>query len=367
MNSRNRKLRVLHVISAPAAGGAEIYVRDLALELAKRGVEVYVAFVADGPTKAEADGFAKQYLQSLEDAGVRYFFLGRISRVCPPVGIIRISRLVREYEIDIYHAHLAYGLLFGAALKVKRVYTHHNIRMRIRKWLFRIIAPRSVELVGISGACSVALVTHSGRAVRTIYNGVPRERVQSFVRLASDAPEIVDCVAVGRISPQKNYGLLLRSLSHLPDNELSSIRLRIVGDGDTDDVAKLKAIIDELGLSGTVELLGQRNDVAEILADSHLFVMSSLFEGFPIALLEATLSGLPSIVTEVGGCAEITGNSDCGIVVQPNNAKALAKAISKLAGDAVLREKLSRNAIAGSEQFSIDRAAAGHIELYSGI
>src|SRR5690606_23120808 len=100
------------------------------------------------------------------------------------------------------------------------------------------------------------------------------------------------------------------------------------------------------------------------LNDADIFLMSSAWEGLPIALTEATISGLPCIVTDVGGCIEIIENSKNGIVVSPNNPQALADAIYKLVSEPKLIEEYSKNAIQNSAHYSISKAAQLHVSLY---
>src|SRR3546814_3800768 len=80
-------------------------------------------------------------------------------------------------------------------------------------------------------------------------------------------------------------------------------RFRIAGDGT--EMEALRALIDELGLGANIELLGTRRDVPELMSESDLMVNSSLFEGLPIALIEAAMSALPAVATDVGGSGEI--------------------------------------------------------------
>src|SRR3546814_8797830 len=96
----------------------------------------------------------------------------------------------------------------------------------------------------------------------------------------------------------------------------------------------LRALIGELGLGANIELLGTRRDVPELMRESDLMVNSSLFEGLPIALIEAAMSALPVVATDVGGSGEIVAPDVNGLLVPPGDQKALARAIL-----AILREE----------------------------
>jgi glycosyltransferase involved in cell wall biosynthesis len=113
-----------------------------------------------------------------------------------------------------------------------------------------------------------------------------------------------------------------------------------------------------------VKLLGNRNDVPELLRSAHVFLMSSKREGFPISLLEATASGLPFIAPDVGGCREMAELYGNGVIVPPGDAQALADAITQLAENPSRGTELSRAAGASAPTISITNAASQHVHLY---
>jgi glycosyltransferase involved in cell wall biosynthesis len=96
------------------------------------------------------------------------------------------------------------------------------------------------------------------------------------------------------------------------------------------DTKKLLPVANSLGLAGNVEILGERNDVPEILAGLHLFAMPSLQEGIATALIEAQSAGLPAVATNVGGIPDVLIDGETGFLVPPKNPKALADAILKM-------------------------------------
>src|SRR4029079_18461408 len=98
-----------------------------------------------------------------------------------------------------------------------------------------------------------------------------------------------------------------------------------------------------LGVADNVAFLGSRDDVADILRDSDVFVRPSLTEGMPLAVLEAMACGLPVIATSVGGTGEVIRHLDNGILVSPCDVGGLAKALIDLATDERLRERLGSN------------------------
>jgi glycosyltransferase involved in cell wall biosynthesis len=92
--------------------------------------------------------------------------------------------------------------------------------------------------------------------------------------------------------------------------------------------------------------------------------MSSASEGLPIALIEAAASGLPCVVTDVGGCREIIESCQNGIVVEPNDPQKFADAIEAIINNAERYSEYSANALLHAQQFSIENAASSHISMY---
>jgi glycosyltransferase involved in cell wall biosynthesis len=187
-----------------------------------------------------------------------------------------------------------------------------------------------------------------GAAADYIANGVD-------LRLFSPDPSVPrrkQVVAVGRLTWQKGYEDLLRAMAQvlaaLPD-----YRLVIVGDGELGP--QLTALALELCMLDRVDFVGMLDQAAlvEILRASELFVMSSVSEGFPKALIEAMACGLPIVATDVGACAAVAGNS--GLVVSPGRPEALAEAVLSLLRDPARREACAGRARSDAERYSWEK------------
>ena len=357
-------LNILHVISAPAAGGAEIYVKDLSFAMADAGHSVHIGFVSRaGETGGNVD-FENRFLEELEHYGVKYFFVAKNARSRPWVAVKRIHSYARTHDIQIYHSHLLYGVAFGIAVNAVKIYTHHNVRLQARPLVFGAFMLLVDQVVGISVLCSEALQSNTHKRVETITNGVDESRFAGL-DLAPRVPgRTLRCISVGRICAQKNYGLLLRALETLPCEYRQRLAVRIVGEGNPVDLGELETKLREMGLQGVVELAGSRTNVPELLANADLFLMTSKFEGLPIALIEAATSGLPAIVTDVGGCREVIDTCRNGISVEPDNADAFARAIRSMMDNAAGYAAYSKNALRYSGEYSIRRSREKHLVLY---
>ncbi|MFL6741194.1 MAG: glycosyltransferase [Sphingomicrobium sp.] len=360
-------MRILHLISSPSAGGAEIYVKDLAKEMVRLGHQPYIGFLNRSGDIGRNEDFERRFLDELELAGVPYFVVGYECRRNPILGALRVRRFCAAHGIEIYHSHLHYALIFGALLRVPHVHTHHNIVPDSWRIMYRLFNQLVDSYIGISEVCAEALSQFSGRAVTEIFNAVDPSKLERANPANWCAGDRLECISVGRIQAQKNLALLVEAVRLLPAEIRDSVHVSIAGEGPPADVSALRLAIDRAGLNDTITLLGNRHDVPELLARSQLFVMSSAWEGLPISLLEASVTGLPFIATDVGGCREIAAKCGNGIIVPPGDARAMASAIEGLVRDRAKLRQIAENAQANSGYFEIERAAREHLTLYSSL
>ncbi len=117
---------------------------------------------------------------------------------------------------------------------------------------------------------------------------------------------------VGRLAAVKNHPLLLRAFSAAIEKR-PDLRLWMVGDGP--ERGALEALTAELGVAGQVKFWGQQLDVAPFFSAADAFIMSSRSEGLPMSLLQAFSLGVPAIVTDVGGMAEVVRLAQAGMTV----------------------------------------------------
>jgi len=138
----------------------------------------------------------------------------------------------------------------------------------------------------------------------------------------------------------------------------------IAGEGDVQYTANLKQFLKEAGVVDNFMFLGNRADVPQLLSESDLFLMSSEQEGLPISLIEATVSGLPCIVTDVGGCSEIIEMCGNGVAVEYGDAEAYARELREVIESPEKLQKWSTSAADNCAQLDIESAAKKHISLY---
>lgn len=144
--------------------------------------------------------------------------------------------------------------------------------------------------------------------------------------------------AVGRLHHQKGLFFLLDALLKIK-NSIEQVELLFIGEGDLKN--DLEAHAESIGVSGLTKFTGPRTDIPEILRAFDIFVLPSLWEGLPLALLEAMASGLPVIATDVGGIPEVVIDRETGLLIQPSNSQAIADAVLLLYNDRNLRIRLA--------------------------
>ena len=357
-------MNILHFISSPASGGAEVYVKDLAEGLSKQGHNVHIVFLSSASDIGRNIEYEEIFLNNLKLAGVKTFILGNDVRKKPWLGMLRIKEYVVKQKIDIYHCHLAFGIIFSTLINIPVVYTHHSMEPRWGGFLYMVFNTLVDEYVGISKKCAEALSGYTNRNANTITNAVSEDKFIGYKRVRSPS-DIINIVMVGRISEQKDYMNMLIALTLIDERLKSKFRVRIAGEGDPVLKAHLIDFAKNNALGEVVDFIGVKTNIPEFLYESDIFLMSSAWEGLPIALTEAAVSGLPCIVTDVGGCAEVIENSKNGVIVPPKNPQALADAIVGLISQPKLIEEYSRCAIQNSTQYSIVKAAQLHLDLYS--
>jgi glycosyltransferase involved in cell wall biosynthesis len=308
-------------------------------------------------------------------AGVPYVELEHVCRPIRPwqdaLGLVELVRLCRRLRPDIVHAHSSkvgvLGRLAASLARVPaRVYTVHGwsfaaydgLPGRVYLWLERLMRPLTTTVVCVAEATrgqGVAAGACDPSRTVVIHNAV---EVGSFgARAEHTGPPRI--VSVGRLAYPKDFATLLESLTLL-DADYSAA---LVGDGP--DLAEVAAAVEARGLSDRVELLGARNNVADLLARSDVFVLSSLSEGFPISILEAMAAGLPVVATDVGGAAEAVTDGETGMLVPAADPEALAGALEQLVADVDLRRRLGAAGRARALRlFDAPRYRAAHLDLY---
>jgi glycosyltransferase involved in cell wall biosynthesis len=291
-------------------------------------------------------------------------------------AVVRIRELAAKTGADIVHAHGYKADLYVyfalRASKIALVSTCHTWYDIDAKDYFYGVVDRFIlrsygNIVAVSEGVREYLLRAGVRAskISMIRNGID---LRAFEHASPVVKEELDWSAyplvglVGRLSEEKGVDIFLASavcvLSQLPDTKFV-----VVGDGP--DRAKLEALIDELGIRGSVHMLGRRDDMPAVYASLDLMVSSSRREGLPMAILEGMASRLPLVATAVGGVPTIILDGRTGVLVPTVDPALLAAGIVELLQNLAQRERLGSAARQLVEdEFSAQRMTADYLRLY---
>lgn len=313
------------------------------------------------------------YEDQLRSAGARVWHLGKRPGFDPRM-LPAVHGVLRRFHPDIVHTHLsAISYLLPASLfrRAPRVHTVHTVAAfeadRFGRALRRAVLGRCVVPVAVSRDVARSVERAYGLQCPVIPNGIP---VADFERPPREGarwrshmliePDCVLYVFVGRLAAPKNLMLLLEAFAALND---PNARLALVGEGD--QRGPIEEFINWRGLHARVRVLGERDDVAACLAAADVFVLSSHWEGNPMAVMEAMAAGLPVVGTAVGGVPELVGSGREGILVPAGDSAAFTAALRRLAENQELRRTMGRAARARARScFSVEKMVAAYEALY---
>jgi glycosyltransferase involved in cell wall biosynthesis len=356
-----RELCIAHVDAETAFGGGEVQVFLLMEGLRARGHRC-VLFCPPG---SASEGEAARRGFEVRPVPMRNYL--------DLPAVRSLARGFRALRTDLAHLHTGrstwLGGLAAARLRLPAVTTRRMDRIVKRNWRTRLIYGSLVQrAVAISPGVLARL--HAGgvdpEMCVLIYSAVDPARVvprstRAEVRAGLGVPESEAMVlAAGSLYRTKGYDVLLDALSLL---EREQVRPRLVIAGEGPERASLLAKAQALGLD--VQLLGARDDVADLLASCDVFASPSRHEGLGIAALEAMASGIPVLACSVGGLADSIVHEETGLLVPSEDAPRLAQALARLLRDGELRARLGaggRRRVA--EVFAPEPMVASYERLY---
>jgi glycosyltransferase involved in cell wall biosynthesis len=380
-DQRPARILLLNYEYPPLGGGAGNATAHLARELADLGqdVRVVTAAFADLPRKTSVDGYALRRIPSLRrqadhcsplemlafmasaslalpamartwrpDACIAFFGIP-----CgPPAWLLRILRGV-PYIVSLRGGDVPGFQPYDLA-------GYHRLTAPLIRFLWR---GASHVVANSTGLAELARRSAGTTPIRVIPNGVDTECFAPAA--APTGSDAVRLCFVGRLVRQKGLDVLLAALATLPRH--SPWRLTLVGDGPARP--ELAAQAARLGLGQRIHFAGwtSRETLPGLLADHDLFVFPSRDEGMPNAVLEAMATGLPVVATAIAGNEELVIPDQTGLLVPPDDASALARALERLLAAPGLRREFGA---AGRERamrdYAWQRVAEAYLRLCEG-
>jgi glycosyltransferase involved in cell wall biosynthesis len=356
--------RLVFLVTLAETGGAQTYVASLLPALVET-FDVAVAAHGDGPLR-----------EASQSAGARFVSLRHVRRPVRPwrdlLGLLELLRLLRQEHPHLVHVNSAKAAVLGrlaaglAGIPI-RVYTvhgwaflaHDGFAAAAYRWIERALRPLTTVTVCVSEREREAgLAARVCREETTIVirNGVTASALDA-AKPRSARPRLV---MVGRLQAPKDPITLVRALALVRAVDFEAV---LVGEGP--ERAAVEDEIGRLGAGSSVRLLGERTDVAELLATADVFVLSTRSEGLPLSVLEAMAAGLPVIASNVGGIPELVVHGVSGVLVPPGDPNALAEAIEGLVQNPSLAHELGdagRRRVV--ENFDLEAVREAHLALY---
>lgn len=370
-----KSLRILHVIDSGGMYGAEKVLVNLVSEQMRMGLHPEIVSIGDKGIKEKP----------LEQKARKMGLPLSVFRMRPGpnlFGAIYLRNHAVRNGFDLYHSHGYKGNILLGALpaKVRRlplVSTLHGYtntggfnKMRLYEWLDRVILNRLDGVVLVSPT----MLTHPKLAIlnkskcHVIENGIdgwiedetsPELNSSHVAEFCKDGFIIG---AVGRLSREKGFDYLIEAFSKIA-GKFSRTKLLILGEGGMR--RSLEEKIHSFGLQARVLMPGYVRDAAQYMQFFDVFVLSSITEGLPVTLLEAMQAGKPVVSTRVGAMKELVHDGENGLLVEPFDSSALARAIERFCRD----EKFLRNSGEKAKQeagqkYSSKRMALEYHSLY---
>jgi len=319
-------MKIVRIINSLGFGGAESQLVGLLPQLLNQGHQVIIiTLLSKDNLISKMDKRAEYYSLNISNArsflkGLRKLF-GIIAREKPAL-----------IHSDLLQANLLARLVKFRFPKIKVINTTHcNYNLTTRSYnpyfLYRLTS-KWVDLhTAVSKPALAALITNksiSAKKSKLVLNAID---TAAFKGNTTSINKPFRWIAIGRLIKDKDYKTMLDATKHLISNK-AGFSLDIYGEGaERDDLEAYRKSFD---FNNQIHFLGVTNNIAQKLSFYHGFIISSQNEALPMALLEAMASGLPVVATDVGEIKEIITAANGGMVVEPKNPVALAKAMTTL-------------------------------------
>ncbi len=367
--AEKKKRRVLHVVHGLGRAGGERKLWELLSRLDRSRYEIAICAVGKS-------GLMEEDFRSL---GYDLHILPRKWRYDPRL-VFAVAQLMRAFRPDLVQTTLFFADIIGAAasclvrpraLLSWEVITHPlNLRRQLMYWALRRRFDMVVTVSDSIQRFAIEKRHQDPRKVTTIHYGVdlkhfcPRPKRGTLAQQIG-APEATLFGTVAHFRRQKGHVYLVEAAAKVVASHPEA-HFVLVGVGP--ELEAVRARAEQLGVSGHVHFLGLREDVREVLNEVDVFVLPSLWEGFPNVVLEAMACSKPVIATAVEGTAELVVHGQTGLLVRPADVEDLAKALVTLLEHPGLSAQFgAAGRTRVEEHFSVEHQVAAFEQLYEAL
>lgn len=322
--------KVLFIITHLELGGAQKQLLSLIKKLNPDKYSLYLCAGNCGYLKEEFINLPRLNLKLIPE------LIRRVNPIYDFIAFIRLYSYIRRNEFDLIHTHSPKASVLGRwaaffAGSRNTIYTvhgwpFHRFMNPLVYWLYFIL-----EKVSSLITKKIIVVSQADFAVGVAKRVAPRRKftlvhygvdVDYFKKIYEGRKNLSDretsVITVSALKAQKRLNYFLQ-IANCLSGELPRIKFYIIGDGPLR--GQLKKRIEALGLEEKVILTGWNKDVYPFYHKASLFVLTSLWEGLPVALIEAIISGIPVVITNTGGVLDIAENNKQGKVVELDDLK----------------------------------------------
>jgi glycosyltransferase involved in cell wall biosynthesis len=365
-------VKVLHLLDSLNRGGAETMELDLCRNAAANGLDL--TFVATGGGELESE---------FRNSGVD--FIGLKRRLPVDLRLVAdLRRIVKERKVSVAHSHqpveALHLYLATRGTSVKRVLTLHGVYAGTKNNLaLKFVLPRMDARVVLGKDLAGWLAKEQGidpnLSFVHINNGVDSARLLSSGRtLRTELGLGKDVTLLGMIANfyadrRKDQLTVCKALPKFFDHVRTAQFVFVGGSvGAPQPFDECRNFCDQQGISDRVHFLGKRADIPEVLSSLDLFVLSSRWEGSPIAVMEAMMMGIPTVLSDIGPLKEVSSDGKYAELFQNGDADALATKLIELVHEPSRRARLGAKARRwATKEFSIESHIGNLSRLYNSL
>ena len=340
--------------------GAEVFFESLVVALTENPkLEIVVITIWDL--------IDESFKSLMTNPRIKFYSCGKIKKGIDFKAVKKFRCILLKEKPDIIHTHRSVTLTYYLAFRFKRCgwryfHTVHNIAEKeagkYEIFLRRIYVKKGIiNHIGISDTISKTIEhIYKFPATATIYNGIKIPKLPP-------CEKIFDFICVARFSKQKNHKLLLEAFKEVTISHPNAT-LMLVGDGELK--IECEALVANFKMKNVI-FYGSSPNAIELMNKSRFFILTSLYEGNPISILEALSLGLPIIAPEVGGVPDVVKNKINGLLFKRNDISEVVSIMNTLLDEQNIERQISKNNNLCKLNYSIEKCAKDYCDLFFNI